>query len=88
MPGEGFYEEILNTDAETYGGSNAGNYGGMHAEPVSWQGQSHSIVLRLPPLATIGFKKHSYHQPEPAPQSAIENASHSTPETTAQGAPH
>jgi 1,4-alpha-glucan branching enzyme len=60
VPGEGFYEEILNTDAQTYGGSNVGNYGGMHAEPVSWQGQSHSIVLRLPPLATIGFKKISY----------------------------
>src|SRR5256714_13303682 len=50
VPGEGFYEEILNTDAQTYGGSNVGNYGGMHAEPVSWQGQSHSILPRLPPL--------------------------------------
>ncbi len=57
VPGEGFYEEILNTDAETYGGSNAGNYGGMHAEPISWQGQSHSVMLRLPPLATVGLKK-------------------------------
>jgi 1,4-alpha-glucan branching enzyme len=25
----GFYEEILNTDAETYGGSNVGNWGGV-----------------------------------------------------------
>jgi 1,4-alpha-glucan branching enzyme len=57
VPGEGFYEEILNTDAQTYGGSNVGNFGGMHAEPVGWQGQSHSILLRLPPLATVGFKK-------------------------------
>ncbi len=62
VPGEGFYQEVLNTDAETYGGSNAGNYGGMHAEPISWQGQSHSIMLRLPPLATIGFKKIAYQQ--------------------------
>ena len=33
-PGAGFYQEILNTDAQTYGGSNAGNCGGMHAEEL------------------------------------------------------
>jgi 1,4-alpha-glucan branching enzyme len=59
-PGEGWYEEILNTDAAIYGGSNVGNYGGMHADPISWQGHSHSLSLTLPPLATIGFKKHEY----------------------------
>ena len=57
VPGGGFYQEVLNTDAEAYGGSNVGNYGGVHAEQVPWQGQSHSIVLRLPPLAVSGFKK-------------------------------
>jgi 1,4-alpha-glucan branching enzyme len=57
VPGEGFYQEILNTDAETYGGSNVGNYGGVHAEAIPWQGQTHSIVLRLPPLAVSGFKR-------------------------------
>ena len=57
VPGEGFYQEILNTDAADYGGSNVGNYGGVHAEPIPWQGQSHSIVLRLPPLAVSGFKR-------------------------------
>ena len=57
-PGAGWYEEILNSDAGVYGGGNIGNYGGMHAEPISWQGRSHSLCLTLPPLATIGFKKH------------------------------
>lgn len=57
VPGEGWYQEVLNTDAQTYGGSNAGNYGGMHAEPIAWQGQTHSMMLRLPPLAVIAFKK-------------------------------
>jgi 1,4-alpha-glucan branching enzyme len=57
-PGEGWYEEILNTDAETYGGSNVGNYGGMNAEAVPWQGQSHSLNLTLPPLSTIALKRH------------------------------
>ena len=58
-PGEGWYEEILNTDAETYGGSNVGNYGGLQAESIPWQGQSHSLNLTLPPLSTIAFKRHA-----------------------------
>jgi len=32
VPGEGWYEEVLNTDAETYGGSNVGNFGGQCAK--------------------------------------------------------
>ncbi|MGB8168612.1 MAG: 1,4-alpha-glucan branching protein GlgB [Chthoniobacteraceae bacterium] len=57
--GGGWYEEVLNTDAQTYGGGNLGNYGGQHAEHTSWQGKSHSILLTLPPLAMIGFKLHA-----------------------------
>ena len=53
----GFYEEVLNTDAETYGGSNVGNYGGRWSdEHWAWQGQPHSILLDLPPLSVIAFK--------------------------------
>jgi 1,4-alpha-glucan branching enzyme len=58
--GEGWYEEVLNTDAETYGGSNVGNYGGVHADAIPWQGQSHSISINLPPLGVVAFKKHPY----------------------------
>jgi len=61
-PGEGWYEEILNTDAGVYGGGNIGNYGGLHADPIAWQGRSHSLTLTLPPLATIGFKRHEYNK--------------------------
>jgi 1,4-alpha-glucan branching enzyme len=57
---EGWYEEILNTDGETYGGSNVGNYGGVHADAIPWQGQSHSISINLPPLGVVAFKKHAY----------------------------
>jgi 1,4-alpha-glucan branching enzyme len=57
--GAGWYEEVLNTDAQTYGGGNIGNYGGQYAEAMPWQGKSHSILLRLPPLAFIGFKRHA-----------------------------
>jgi 1,4-alpha-glucan branching enzyme len=37
-PESGFYREIINTDAETYGGSNVGNLGGVQAEDVPWMG--------------------------------------------------
>jgi 1,4-alpha-glucan branching enzyme len=57
-PSKGWYEEILNTDAGIYGGGNIGNWGGMHADPIPWQGRSHSLCLTLPPLSTIGFKRH------------------------------
>ncbi|MEO8438781.1 MAG: 1,4-alpha-glucan branching protein GlgB [Spartobacteria bacterium] len=57
VPGGGFYREIINTDGETYGGSNVGNLGGVEADAVEWQGRTHSIVVNLPPLAVIGFKR-------------------------------
>jgi 1,4-alpha-glucan branching enzyme len=60
VPGEGWYEEVVNTDAETYGGGNIGNYGGMHADAIPWQGRSHSISVALPPLAVVAFKRHEY----------------------------
>ncbi len=57
--GGGWYEEVLNTDAQTYGGSNVGNFGGVHAEETPWQGKSHSLYLRLPPLGVVGLKRHT-----------------------------
>ena len=56
VPRAGFYREIINTDAETYGGSNVGNMGGFEAEDFPWQGRTHSLLVSLPPLATIAFK--------------------------------
>jgi len=50
---EGRWREILNTDAAGFGGSDTGNSGVIDAEPHSSHGQSHSIELTLPPLATI-----------------------------------
>jgi 1,4-alpha-glucan branching enzyme len=56
VPEAGFYREIINTDAETYGGSNVGNMGGFEAVDFPWQGRTHSLMVSLPPLATIAFK--------------------------------
>jgi 1,4-alpha-glucan branching enzyme len=55
VPEAGFYQEILNTDAESYGGSNVSNRGGVPADPIPWQGRDHSILIELPPLAVVGF---------------------------------
>jgi 1,4-alpha-glucan branching enzyme len=56
VPRPGFYREIINTDAETYGGSNVGNLGGVRSEGVHWMGREQSILIQLPPLATLAFK--------------------------------
>ncbi len=56
VPESGFYREIINTDGETYGGSNVGNLGGLHSEAREWMGREHSIIIHLPPLATLAFK--------------------------------
>ncbi|HEX8897963.1 MAG TPA: 1,4-alpha-glucan branching enzyme, partial [Chthoniobacterales bacterium] len=56
VPSAGFYRELINTDAETYGGSNVGNMGGFEAEDFPWQGRTHSLMISLPPLAAVAFK--------------------------------
>ena len=57
VPDPGWYRELFNSDAEYYGGSNYGNAGGVMAEPVPWMGMNYSLPLRLPPLATLYFKR-------------------------------
>jgi 1,4-alpha-glucan branching enzyme len=56
VPQAGLYREIINTDAQTYGGSNVGNYGGVRSEERPWMAREHSILIHLPPLATLAFK--------------------------------
>jgi len=55
VPKPGHYREVLNTDAEIYGGSNVGNLGGLWAEDTESHGQPCSISVTLPPLATVFF---------------------------------
>jgi 1,4-alpha-glucan branching enzyme len=56
VPEPGFYREIMNTDAEKYGGTNVGNLGGVHAEAVPWNNHPYSIQLRIPALGVLYFK--------------------------------
>jgi 1,4-alpha-glucan branching enzyme len=56
VPHEGYWKEILNSDAHFYWGSGVGNGGGVNAEPTPWHGQPYSLNLTLPPLAAVFFK--------------------------------
>ncbi len=49
----GAWREVLNTDAERYGGSNLGNGGDLQAHAVGLHDQPASLSLLLPPLATL-----------------------------------
>ena len=53
VPSGGSWEEIVNTDAQPYGGSNMGNAGRVRAEDASCHGLPAFVSLTLPPLATI-----------------------------------
>jgi 1,4-alpha-glucan branching enzyme len=57
VPESGFYEEILNTDSEQFGGSNMGNGGGLTADKVVQHGRPFSVEVALPPLAVVVFRK-------------------------------
>jgi 1,4-alpha-glucan branching enzyme len=57
VPEAGFYEEILNTDSEQFGGSNLGNAGGVSSRPIPKHNRRHSIAITLPPLAVVVFRK-------------------------------
>jgi 1,4-alpha-glucan branching enzyme len=53
LPRAGRWREALNTDSEFYGGSNAGNVGGVESEPVPWHEQPFSAEVTLPPLGVV-----------------------------------
>jgi 1,4-alpha-glucan branching enzyme len=56
VPRPGHYEEVFNSDALIYGGSNVGNLGGMNAGEHAWMGRRYSLSLTLPPLAAVFLK--------------------------------
>ena len=56
LPYAGKWIEILNTDAEVYGGSGVGNLGAIQAQDVEWHGRPASARIGVPPLATVWFR--------------------------------
>jgi 1,4-alpha-glucan branching enzyme len=53
VPEAGPWREILNTDAELYGGSGIANPGERASEPIPAHGRPHSVELTLPPLGAV-----------------------------------
>jgi 1,4-alpha-glucan branching enzyme len=56
VPQPGYWREMLNSDAQGYGGSGIGNMGGVQAAELPANGRAHSLRLVVPPLATIFLK--------------------------------
>jgi len=56
VPREGAWQEVFNSDAGLYGGSNVGNYGGSHTENDPSHGHACSVRIVLPPLSVIVLK--------------------------------
>jgi 1,4-alpha-glucan branching enzyme len=56
LPGPGYWTEVLNSDAKSYGGSNVGNGGGFPAEAIPFHGRPFSADVTIPPLAAVFLK--------------------------------
>jgi 1,4-alpha-glucan branching enzyme len=53
VPRPGRWREIANSDSRFYGGSDLGNDGAVHTIDQPSHGESQSVLLTLPPLATV-----------------------------------
>ncbi len=56
VPSDGYWRELLNSDASEYSGSGVGNLGGAKAEAHPAHGRPWSLTLRLPPLGALFLK--------------------------------
>ncbi|MFY9733467.1 MAG: 1,4-alpha-glucan branching protein GlgB [Candidatus Acidiferrales bacterium] len=59
VPLEGYWREILNSDAPLYGGSGQGNFGGLSTVPLPIHGRPFSLNMTLPPLGIVIFRPES-----------------------------
>ena len=53
LPEGGRWREVLNTDAQEYGGSGVGNFGGVEADDWEWHGRPFSASISVPPLGAV-----------------------------------
>jgi 1,4-alpha-glucan branching enzyme len=56
VPRNGWWREVLNSDANEYGGKGYGNLGGVEAAAIEAHGKNQSLFLTLPPLGILFFK--------------------------------
>jgi 1,4-alpha-glucan branching enzyme len=55
LPRSGRWREVLNSDAEIYGGGNTGNWGEIHAHEHKMHNQKFSAEVYLPPMSITVF---------------------------------
>jgi 1,4-alpha-glucan branching enzyme len=53
LPQAGVWREIINTDAQAYGGTGQGNGGQVETEPIAWHGFEQSARMTVPPLGVV-----------------------------------
>ncbi len=56
VPLAGAYSPVFNSDSQRFGGSGQENADLLHSEPTPWHKHDHSLVLKIPPLATVYLK--------------------------------
>jgi 1,4-alpha-glucan branching enzyme len=56
VPEKGYYNELFNSDARDFGGSNMGNLGGKWSDDWAFHNRPFSLDLTLPPLGVIVLK--------------------------------
>jgi 1,4-alpha-glucan branching enzyme len=59
VPAAGRWRELLNSDAQDYGGGGIGNLGEVVTQPVTWEGGPSLVHVTAPPLAVVVLK----HEP-------------------------
>jgi len=57
VPSEGSWKEIFNSDDKQFWGSGMGNTKAVKSDTEYWHGKENSILIDLPPLGAVVFKK-------------------------------
>jgi 1,4-alpha-glucan branching enzyme len=67
VPCGGLWKEVLNTNAQKYGGDASGNPSGAQAQPIQWDGRPFAVDLCLPGMSVLFFLPEKPETPDTAP---------------------
>jgi 1,4-alpha-glucan branching enzyme len=79
VPHPGRWREVLNSDADLYGGGNVGNGGAVQTVPLAAHGHGQSLPLTLPPLGILVLRHETEQRTDPPP---ADPPAPETPDTT------
>ena len=87
VPCPGNYTEVLNSDADEFGGLNRMNEQPIKAVPEIWNNRKYSITMHLPPLSVVVFQ-YDYKDPDvskPESKSTVKKVAASGKKVTTKG---